>query len=387
MAMTDLEQTAMERLRLASQMSLKLYKQPLLLTDSGGKDSAVICKLAENAGIPFEICHSHTTADAPETVYHVRKRAKEYEEKGVEYTIILPTYQGKRTSMWDLIPKKLMPPTRVVRYCCAVLKETAGKGRFVVTGVRWAESVKRAANRGALEVQAADPKKKLILNNDNEEDRQLFENCQMKGKRVCNPIIDWTDRDVWDYLTDQKVETNPLYNEGFCRVGCVGCPMAGKCRKMEFVMYPKLGKPVTQSLPDGRVFSAITSERLTGCLKHEKPAGRPMTRAGERPAKMSFTGGWRTAFFRVKQTYGRITKMRLIDADALLAEYDRQHEGEPGKARKLIEDAPTVAAVPASKILALRDALYESDAVTMRGLRNLNMLIAKYEGGQDHAVD
>ena len=51
MAMTDLEQTAMERLRLASQMSLKLYKQPLLLTDSGGKDSAVICKLAENAGM------------------------------------------------------------------------------------------------------------------------------------------------------------------------------------------------------------------------------------------------------------------------------------------------------------------------------------------------
>lgn len=38
MAMTDLEQTAMERLRLASQMSLKLYKQPLLLTDSGGED-------------------------------------------------------------------------------------------------------------------------------------------------------------------------------------------------------------------------------------------------------------------------------------------------------------------------------------------------------------
>ena len=37
--------------------------------------------------------------------------------------------------------------------------------------------------------------------------------------------------------------------------------------------------------------------------------------------------------------------MRLIDANDLLAEYDRQHEGEPGKARKLIEDAPTVDAV------------------------------------------
>lgn len=35
----DKEHTAMERLRLASDMSLRLYKQPLMLTDSGGKDS------------------------------------------------------------------------------------------------------------------------------------------------------------------------------------------------------------------------------------------------------------------------------------------------------------------------------------------------------------
>lgn len=132
----DKEHLAMERLRLASGMSLRLYKQPLMLTDSGGKDSAVICRLAENAGIPFEIVHSHTTADAPETVYHVRKRAKEYEGKGIEYTIAHPTYKGERTSMWALIPQKLMPPTRVVRYCCQVLKEQHGKERFIVTGVR-----------------------------------------------------------------------------------------------------------------------------------------------------------------------------------------------------------------------------------------------------------
>lgn len=33
---------------------------------------------------------------------------------------------------------------------------------------------------------------------------------------------------------------------------------------------------------------------------------------------------------------------RLIDGDALIAAYDAQHEGEPGRARKLMEDAPTV---------------------------------------------
>ena len=78
---------------------------------------------------------------------------------------------------------------------------------------------------------------------------------------------------------------------------------------------------------------------------------------------------------------------RLIDADDLLAEYERQHEGEPGKARKMIEDAPTVAAVPVSELLSLRENLYEDNLITMRGLRDLNMLIAKYEGGEDHAPD
>ena len=34
--------------------------------------------------------------------------------------------------------------------------------------------------------------------------------------------------------------------------------------------------------------------------------------------------------------------MRLIDADKLIAEYDRVHVGPPGGARKLMEDAPTI---------------------------------------------
>ena len=39
-------------------------------------------------------------------------------------------------------------------------------------------------------------------------------------------------------------------------------------------------------------------------------------------------------------------KLDVIDRKALIAEYDRVHIGEPGMARKLIEDAPTVDAVP-----------------------------------------
>jgi phosphoadenosine phosphosulfate reductase len=240
MALSDLEQIAIERLKAASEMSLQHYGRPLVITDSGGKDSQVCKELAIRAGIPFEIMHNHTTADAPETVRFIRKEAKRFEELGIKYTINMPTYKGKRTSMWNLIPQKLMPPTRLVRYCCSVLKETGGAGRFIATGVRWAESTSRKNNRGIYEKMSDTKANRIILNNDNDDKRMLFENCRLKAKRVVNPIVDWKDNDVWQFLGDANAQINPLYAEGWCRVGCVGCPMAGQAGRLAaFERWPK----------------------------------------------------------------------------------------------------------------------------------------------------
>ena len=200
----------------------------------------MLLHLARASGIPFEVLHSLTTADAPETVRHVYDTFRRLEEKGVKCTVdkhVQP--DGSRVTMWNLIQKKLMPPTRLMRYCCAALKEGGGKNRFIATGVRWAESTARK-RRGGLEVLTSKPQSKLILSNDNDEDRRLFETCQLKGKRVVNPIIDWKDNEVLDYATIEKIPMNPLYCEGFHRVGCVGCPMASKARTMEFARYPKI---------------------------------------------------------------------------------------------------------------------------------------------------
>ena len=252
----DLEQSAFEALRFASAQSLKIYKQPLVITYSGGKDSDVLLRLAINSGIPFEALHSLTTADAPETVYHVRKTFRLLEEKGIPTKVdchVQP--DGSRLTMWNLIPKKMVPPTRLMRYCCAVLKEGGGKGRFIATGVRWAESIKRKNNRGLIEVSPSDKNKRLILMDDNDETRMQFENCQMKGRRVVNPIIGWDNKAVWDYVTAEHVPMNPLYRCGFCRVGCIGCPMAGKHRKTEFERYPKI------KLAYIRAFDRMLAER------------------------------------------------------------------------------------------------------------------------------
>lgn len=236
----DLEHKAIERLKMASDMSLRLYKQPLVITYSGGKDSDVLLHLAEVSGIPFEVLHSLTTADAPQTVRHVKDTFKRLEEKDVKCTIdkhVRP--DGYRITMWNLIPRKTMPPTRLMRYCCEILKEGGGKDRFIATGVRWDESNARK-RRGGLEVLTSKAKNHLILSNDNEENRRLFESCQLKGKRVVNPIVDWKTEDILNYIEAEHICMNPLYECGFKRVGCIGCPMASRTRTFEFSMFPKI---------------------------------------------------------------------------------------------------------------------------------------------------
>ena len=240
--MSDKVDIAVKRLREAAEMSQALYDKPLLVTYSGGKDSDTVLRLAQIAKIPFEVQHSHTTADAPETVYHVRDKFRELELAGIKCEIDYHTQpDGTRTTMWNLIPRKLIPPTRLVRYCCDELKEGGGKDRMITTGVRWDESTARKS-RGALEIISKRREKSIFLNNDNDEDRRLFETCTMKGKRVSNPIIDWETNDVMDFLTGEKVKLCSLYSEGWKRVGCIGCPMAGKHRYAEFARYPTYKK-------------------------------------------------------------------------------------------------------------------------------------------------
>lgn len=128
-----------ERIISAYELSQAQGKGKLYVAFSGGKDSVAvygICKLAaKKMGVDvLDICEFHyniTCVDPPELVQFIKR----------EFPCVI--MDKPLVTMWELIPKKLMPPTRLVRYCCQELKEKGGKGRFCVTGVRWAESLKR----------------------------------------------------------------------------------------------------------------------------------------------------------------------------------------------------------------------------------------------------
>lgn len=220
------------------------------LAYSGGKDSDCIKILAQLAGVKYEAVHNLTTVDAPETVRYVKSQS--------DVRISIPhDREGKPVSMWNLIPHKGMPPTRLARYCCSELKEKGGSGKVVVTGVRWAESPRRKKSASTIKIigkpkgtqKIADelgvdykvtPQGGIILADDNDANRRMVELCYRTRKTMVNPIVDWTDEEVWAFLGYYGCRSNPLYECGFKRIGCIGCPMASrKTRLEEFSRWPK----------------------------------------------------------------------------------------------------------------------------------------------------
>ena len=184
-----LEAVAIERLKTFEERAVNMHPDGYYLAYSGGKDSDVLLHITKKSGVKFKAVHNLTTCDPPEVVYHVRSHP--------EVEISTP-----KTTMWQLIRKKGMPPRRNARYCCQELKERGGEGRIVLTGVRWGESVKR-------------------------KNRRMFEACyRSERKFYLHPIIDWFSADVWCYIRNEGIKYCGLYDEGRKRVGCVLCPMA-----------------------------------------------------------------------------------------------------------------------------------------------------------------
>lgn len=217
---------------------------------SGGKDSDVIRILASLAGVKHDIVHNLTTVDAPETVQYI---------KTIDNIIINKARypDGKHKTMWNLIVAQGMPPLRKMRYCCEELKEQGGKGRLKITGVRAAESKARAENGGEIKIIGKPktvqkyltqnsinfqqtPKGGVVLNFDNSESRRAVEHCFRTTSTMLNPILSWAEKDVWEFLKFYGCKSNPLYQCGRKRIGCIGCPLQNKKgMRRDFQQYPK----------------------------------------------------------------------------------------------------------------------------------------------------
>ncbi|MDD6754396.1 MAG: phosphoadenosine phosphosulfate reductase family protein, partial [Prevotella sp.] len=158
------------------------------------------------------------------------------------------------------IEKQILPTMRV-RWCCAEYKETAGAGKVTLIGIRRAESSRRP-KRNEVEInnrkfsgdldgldeyrqeqrakQARRKSKEQGVNITNADEEQTLGCIHGKESLLISPIIYWTENDVWEFLNDVvRVPHCSLYDEGWHRIGCIGCPMSSHRQKMiENKRYP-----------------------------------------------------------------------------------------------------------------------------------------------------
>lgn len=191
------------------------FDEPVEVCYSGGKDSDVILALAKEAGIRYRAIYKATTIDPPYTIKHAK-------DAGAE--VVRP-----KLTFLQLVEKGGMP-TRRARMCCGHLKEYKILN-VSVQGIRRAESKAR-------------------------EDRYREPTiCRIYGSKkncveVFLPILEWTDKDVADFIADRGIKCHPLYYDEHGRfhverrLGCIGCPMQSDNGVSEFKQYPKLLKQI-----------------------------------------------------------------------------------------------------------------------------------------------
>lgn len=238
---------SIDLLHKANDLALKYSDDGYYLAFSGGKDSQCLYHVAKLAGVPFKAHMNLTSIDPPHVIMFVKRQYP---------SVVL---HKPVNSIYNIaVEKKFLLPSRIIRWCCAELKEGGGAGTVCLTGIRKAESTKRA-KRSSVEVsnrsfagnleqffewQLEQVKKKLPnVNQDqfSQRERESEVRCvNGKDKIIINPIMDWSDRDVWHFLNDVvQVPHCELYDMGWHRIGCICCPISSYNHKIqELKMFP-----------------------------------------------------------------------------------------------------------------------------------------------------
>jgi phosphoadenosine phosphosulfate reductase len=186
---------SVDLLRRTEVLALKYSSDGFHLAFSGGKDSQVIYELAKMAGVKFKAYFYKTSVDSRELLRFIRNNYPDVEWIKPEFT------------MFQLILKKKMLPTRSIRFCCDYIKERQGLNSVVILGIRKSESYRRSHR---LEFTS-----------------ECSHGCD---KNLLSPILNWSDADVWQFLRIRGVESCSLYSRQ-TRIGCIGCPMSSSMLK------------------------------------------------------------------------------------------------------------------------------------------------------------
>lgn len=262
--MTDLLRQKIEYsiqlLKKAEKLAIRYDSEDgFFLAFSGGKDSQALYHIAEMAGVKFKAHFSPTTVDPPQLIKFIRRNYPDVEFAKVEKNI----YQVA-------VEKQILPSMRI-RWCCAEFKENAGAGKVTLIGIRHEESARRSKRKEVevsgrkfsgyldqFEEWSAERMKKKYKNLNQDQfsyDKEKEIRCiNGKDSILISPIIDWTERDVWEFLNEVvKVPHCELYDKGYKRIGCILCPMSNpKQKRREIQDFPYVKEKWLQAIAEIR---------------------------------------------------------------------------------------------------------------------------------------
>lgn len=214
----------------AEKTALRYRPEGFFVAFSGGKDSQVLLELTNIAGVRYTAEHRLTTIDPPENIHFIKEHYPEVQ-------IVRP----ERT-YWRLCRHHKMLPNQWCRFCCHELKEASNEHAVTLTGIRRAESNRRA-HRQEVYLQTRRRHPEFVtgtLDQFTRHQETTVECLRGKDKLTVNPMLEWTDEDVWNVIHDFGLPINPLYEKGYTRVGCICCPMSNiKSIRREVEDYPK----------------------------------------------------------------------------------------------------------------------------------------------------
>jgi phosphoadenosine phosphosulfate reductase len=187
--------------------ALKLDPRGYWVADSFGKDSDCIVELAKMAGVAHHCEHNLTTLDPPELIRYGKRTRPDTHINKQPMSMLYMMANDKSNG----------PPTRLARWCCELYKEQGGKRVVKIIGVRVEESPRRASLWSEFVRNKRD----------------------VESLYLC-PIAYWTTVDVWAFHARRNLPHCCLYDEGFTRLGCIGCPLAGpEGQRKAFARWPK----------------------------------------------------------------------------------------------------------------------------------------------------
>lgn len=227
---------AIDFIQRGEKLALSLNKQGYFVAFSGGKDSQVLLWLVQQAKVKYKAYYSVTTNDPLQNVQFIRKYYKEV------------IFLHPKDNFYTLVEKNGLP-LRQMRYCCRVLKESAGAGFATLVGVRREESVGRSKYDFVDVVSRRKEHKERAGGYDLDDIIAVNHQCiKGKDKVLLRPMLDFTEKDVWTIINEFHLPKNPCY-EKVGRVGCIFCPFSSRQTIERYcIEFPKVKETLLKSI-------------------------------------------------------------------------------------------------------------------------------------------